>query len=637
MALKILVIDDEETNIRLFRAIIEKRFPGAEMRAETGGVSGLAAVKSFRPDIVLLDARMPDMDGFEVCRHIKTDPSVARIPVLMVSGAYIQSHHRISGFEGGADGYVCKPFKSQDLADQIRNLLEGGAAGRKAYRIMVVDESRTSRHVIMSEVKRNPYVEVAAFESGEAALDALDAVDPDMVIADADISGISGFELGERIRSSAGHADTKIVLLSRNAGDSTIQEKARNAGGFELLSKPFAPLAVLDSVGRMVSQRRDDYVRTVLVADHNPHVRGVIREHLAGLRVEICEARSVAEAEQALGSKPVALIVLGAHIDGGSGPEWCVSLRKRQECRWMPILGIPENGTPASVFIEVGADDCVSDVLGGAELRLRVANLLKRVALADELNTALQRERSLNEHKNRLLGIAAHDIRSPVSAVAHYADLLLASTLQDNPETRARVEAIRDTARHALEIVNSVLDVKSIQSGVVEFQSEPFRLDELLEERLAFMNEMGWTKGVSGVWQRKPMNDEPAWVKGDRQRLVQVADNLMGNAIKYCPSGSVYTVTLSREIEGWLVEFEDNGPGIPRDELLGVFEEFGRTSVRPTSGEKSTGLGLAIVKKLVELHGGTVWMESKVGQGTKVSLVLPACAPGLDEDKESLI
>ena len=626
MAERLLVIDDEPANLRLYRAVIEKRFPGAIVRAESGGVPGLAAVKEFRPDLVLLDARMPDMDGFEVCRNIKTDPLTARVPVLMVSGAYIQTHHRISGFEGGADGYVCKPFKSQDLADQIKVLLDGGGTGKKAYRIMVVDASRTSRHVILSEVKRNPYVEVAAFENADAAMAALDAVDPDMVIADADAGALSGFELGKRIRGVVGHEDTRIVLLDRQAGQAGV-EGAGLPEGFEWLPKPFAPSALLDCVGRMVSKRREVLSRMILIADRNPHVRGVIREHLGGMRVEISEARSVAEAEHAVTSKPIALVVLGAQLDGGSGAEWCGALRQRPECRWMPILGVSDNGTSAAAFIEAGADDCVSDGLGRSELRLRVANLLKRVALADELNTALQRERSLNEHRNRLLGIAAHDIRSPVSAIAHYAELLLASPLDDVDAIRAKLDGILSTARHALGIVNSVLDVKSIQSGVVEFQAKPFRLDELLQERLAFMNEMGRAKRIAGRWQRRGDDSGSAWIRGDPQRLAQVADNLMGNAVKYCPEGSSYTVSLCREVEGWLVDVEDNGPGIPRDEVLGLFEEFGRTSVRATNGEKSTGLGLAIVKKLVELHGGTVWMDSRVGKGTKVSFVLPACDP----------
>ena len=141
------------------------------------------------------------------------------------------------------------------------------------------------------------------------------------------------------------------------------------------------------------------------------------------------------------------------------------------------------------------------------------------------------------------------------------------------------------------------------------------------------MNEMGRAKRIAGRWQRRGEDSGSAWIRGDPQRLAQVADNLMGNAVKYCPEGSSYTVSLCREVEGWLVDVEDNGPGIPRDEVLGLFEEFGRASVRATSGEKSTGLGLAIVKKLVELHGGTVWMDSRVGKGTKVSFVLPACDP----------
>ena len=112
-------------------------------------------------------------------------------------------------------------------------------------------------------------------------------------------------------------------------------------------------------------------------------------------------------------------------------------------------------------------------------------------------------------------------------------------------------------------------------------------------------------------------------------------DNLFGNVVKYCRDGAAFSVSLEAEVEGWLVQVEDQGPGIPRDELFGVFEEFGRTSVKPTNGEKSTGLGLAIVKKLVESHGGTIWIDSEVGRGTRVSFVLPRPGPGADDGKEA--
>lgn len=634
MAERILVIDDEAANLRLYRAILEKYFEGAEVRAEDGGVRGLAAVKEFRPDIVLLDARMPDLDGFEVCRQIKTDPSTAGVPVLMVSGAYIQSHHRISGFEGGADGYVCKPFKAQDLAAQMKTLLSGAAARTQLFRVMLVDASRTSRQIVMSEVKRNPYVEVAAFENGDAALAALDVVRPDLAICDGDMPGLDGFEVAARLRAVPAYAAMPVIILSRRANERSAAERAKQAGVAELLPKPFAPSELLAVVNRLVAVSRESMDRVVLVADEREDVRARVSEHLEGLHLRICEARNVAEATHAVEMRRPVLVIVGARLGAQTGVGWCVELRGRQEYKWIPILALANGEVPAVDFIRAGADDYLSGELVGEEIRLRVANLLKRVSLTDELTMALQRERALNEHKNRVLGIAAHDIRSPVTVISHFAELLLASPMEDPGHVRSRVSAIRDTAKHALDIVNSLLDVKSIQSGLVEFQSKPFRLDELLAERIAFMNEIGQARRIKGTLARRGKSDDPAWVRGDRHRLAQVVDNIMGNAVKYCPDGSAYTVSLTREVEGWLVEVEDNGPGIPRDELFGVFDEFGRTSVRPTGGEKSTGLGLAIVKKLVELHGGTVWIDSKVGQGTKLSFVLPAHGPADEAEKE---
>jgi signal transduction histidine kinase len=139
------------------------------------------------------------------------------------------------------------------------------------------------------------------------------------------------------------------------------------------------------------------------------------------------------------------------------------------------------------------------------------------------------------------------------------------------------------------------------------------------------MNQIGREKRIRGKLVNRTKDTE-VLVEGDRKRLSQVVDNLLSNAIKYSPKGSNFTVFLEREVEGWLVQVTDNGPGIPSDELFGIFDEFGRTSVQATGGEKSTGLGLAIAKRLVELHGGTIWIDSVEGQGTTVSFVLPSHA-----------
>ncbi|MBT3192621.1 MAG: response regulator [Verrucomicrobia bacterium] len=123
MADKILIVDDMSDNVEAFKSVIETFMPESELRTADNGLTALEMVAQEAPDLVLLDVHMPDLDGFEVCRRLKTDPRTETIPVLMVSAFMTKGHHRALGLDTGADGYLCKPFDTAELIAQVRCLL----------------------------------------------------------------------------------------------------------------------------------------------------------------------------------------------------------------------------------------------------------------------------------------------------------------------------------------------------------------------------------------------------------------------------------------------------------------------------------------------------------------------------------
>jgi len=120
---RILVIDDLPDNLKVFRAVLERHLPDTDIITALGGEEGLKTVNEKPPDLVLLDAKMPGIDGFEVCRKIKSDSTTEHIPVLMVSAVMVGARDRVAGLESGADGYICKPFQTEELIAQVRALL----------------------------------------------------------------------------------------------------------------------------------------------------------------------------------------------------------------------------------------------------------------------------------------------------------------------------------------------------------------------------------------------------------------------------------------------------------------------------------------------------------------------------------
>lgn len=629
MRTRVLIVEDVEKDLALLQALVRQCVPDAEIRALHEGLPALVSARESSADLILLKAALPDMDGMAVCRRIKSDPATADIPVLIISDGPGEMPGIDPKTAGKPDGCIRKPINPAELTARLNALL--GAPERKTaeedreFRIMVVDDSRTSRNIVISELRNNPDFKIADFENVQSALAALDAFKPHFIISDVNMPNMDGHEFCSCIRHHPDYKHVPFVLQSSTIDDET-RMKALQHGVTEAFPKPFKRFELFKYVSRYVDAIRGSFEHDVLIVDDTRAIRAILKKHLTDLRLRVYEAANTEQADKTLEQYPVDLVILDNTMPGKTGVEWCKELRASEEYKWLPILGLSSSRDLALSFIHAGADDYLSKDLIKEEIGIRVNNLLKRVSLTKQLNEAVDRERALNKQKNKLMGTAAHDIRNPISVISGYAELILEGGLTGDEETvRESIKTIHDISRQALEMLNDILDVSCIESGVIEMKKETLRLADLLAERVAFMNEIGRKKNITGTFINRLDKDCKPLVEGDKKRLIQIVDNIMSNAIKYSQPNTTFTVSLDRQVEGWLIQVADNGQGIPKAELAGVFDEFKKTSVQATGGEKSTGLGLAIVKKLVEMHGGTVWMDSEVGKGTTVSFVLPMC------------
>jgi signal transduction histidine kinase len=228
---------------------------------------------------------------------------------------------------------------------------------------------------------------------------------------------------------------------------------------------------------------------------------------------------------------------------------------------------------------------------------------------------------ALNAEKNALLGTAAHDLRSPLAVVQGFTELLQDSVAGPVTEKQREVLAImRRTCQNMLRLIDNFLDVSAIESGRLELQPRQVELLPLLGEAATLNGMLAQSKKIRLDLELDP---EIGSAVLDPDRINQVLSNLLGNAIKFSHPGTSVTLSargLADEVE---LQVRDRGPGIPADELPKLFHRYGRGSVRPTAGERSSGLGLVIVRRMVEAHGGTVGVRSKVGEGSTFTVRLP--------------
>ncbi len=242
------------------------------------------------------------------------------------------------------------------------------------------------------------------------------------------------------------------------------------------------------------------------------------------------------------------------------------------------------------------------------------------VAMQRELarkNAELER---LNQQKNQFLGIAAHDLRNPLSAIMSYSEFLLADLDDQLDEEQVEfLDVIHSSSEFMSQLINDLLDVAKIESGKLDLKLQPTDLAELVDSNVTLNRRLARDKEIE---LRLALEDVPT-VLVDPAKIEQVLNNLISNAIKYSPSGTVVDVRLSRQGDQVQLSVQDRGQGIPSEEMDKLFKPFSRTSVQTTGGETSTGLGLVIVKKIVDGHGGQINVESEVGEGTTFHVRLP--------------
>ena len=225
-----------------------------------------------------------------------------------------------------------------------------------------------------------------------------------------------------------------------------------------------------------------------------------------------------------------------------------------------------------------------------------------------------------SQHKNQFVANMSHELRTPLAAILGYTELIQEGFYEpQGPKSLDALTRICSNGKHLLGLINTVLDIAKIESGQFTLNMGEYAIESVVETVRAATESLAQNKKLA--LKKEVAKSLPIGL-GDEQRLTQVLLNLVGNAIKFTDAGEV-RVTAKAVNGHFNVSVTDTGPGLPEEHKARIFEQFHQVDSSNTKAKGGTGLGLAIAKQIVEMHGGHIWVESTLGNGSTFQMELP--------------
>lgn len=224
--------------------------------------------------------------------------------------------------------------------------------------------------------------------------------------------------------------------------------------------------------------------------------------------------------------------------------------------------------------------------------------------------------------KGEFLAHVSHELRTPMASIQEGTHLLLdeiPGPLQ--PEQRTTLRIMADSSRRLIHLISTILDLSKMDAGMMEYRIVSSDLRRIADISVNKIRLLADAKHVQLVVESPAQR---VWVKADSIRIEQVLDNLLSNALKFSPEGGIVKIHMRPDMKAGVLEVSvsDVGPGVPPDELPHIFERFYQGRQKGKQALPGSGLGLALAKKVVEAHGGRIWIESELKKGTTVRFIL---------------
>lgn len=371
-------------------------------------------------------------------------------------------------------------------------------------------------------------------------------------------------------------------------------------------------------------------MQTILVIEDEALLRAEVEEWLKFEGYNAITAEDgIAGVEKALQHLPD-LIVCDIMMPRLDGYGVLIEIRSNHKTADTPFVFLTARAAHEDIRagMNLGADDYLTKPFTRIDLLQAVKSRLDTAAARrskineeiEELRAALAKEHEQRLIKGKLVGMFSHDFRNPLATILSSISLLRDyADRMDEKRRQAHMNRVDASVRQLLHMLDDMLIITQMESGKLEFKPELLYVEQFFQR---IIEEFQIIHAETHTFRIESRFNDP--MMADPRLLRQIAANLISNAIKYSPAGSEIHIMLGLHQGQFVFSVEDHGIGIPEEDQPGLFSVFHRGS--NVGDVKGTGLGLAIVKQAIELHSGTLQVESETGRGTKITVMIPISA-----------
>jgi len=708
---KILIIEDSPTYQRALADELVSR--SYDIICANSGEEGLELIKENPPDLIVLDVMLPQIQGYPVCRLIKSNPHFRHIPVIILT---LLEGNRImpEAIEAGADSFINKQAPMSLIVRRIDALLKMSIAAKLFWqeeviveeeeislagkKILLMDDDLTYLQILKRELVIDGY-QVMDVTTGEQCFEKVKEEMPDLILLSLEMSDLEGTDVCREIHKAKRFYSVPVLMLTPTDSREQII-RSFEAGANDCVAKTdnlkLIKLRIISILKRKYFEEEMRKVRTqlsgaemkMIIANSEKEIQKQFAQQLEEknklLEKEIAE-RQVAEElsrklSRAVEQSPVTVVVtdtegrieyvnpkfiqltgyayeeaLGQNprvFKSGehsalfykelwetitAGKEWRGEFhnkKKNGELYWEFASISPVRNLNGEITHYIAVKEDITERKRAEEELKRSKTELETQAWGlqkandsikmlykqlEERNKELQK---LDILKSEFVSTVSHELRTPMAIIREGVSQVLEGILGDiNVEQKEFLTISLENIDRLGRIINDLLDISKLEAGRVELRREWFDLVSIVNDAIKNYKLMD-KASAKGVELRTKFSGERIEVYADRDKLIQIIMNLINNALKFTEEGFIEVAVEDCE-DRVECKVSDTGRGISEDDLQHIFVKFRQFDRKDGPGKQGTGLGLTICKALVELHGGTMTVDSKAGVGTTFRFILP--------------